>query len=94
MFWFVAPWPRLFGVAAVVVRSGLTVKQPVQVPVAPPLLLLTMMLRRPVAAFPAMLMFAVSCVALLKVVELTVILVPEKLTVAPLTKFVPVITIT
>jgi hypothetical protein len=44
----------------------------------------------PVAAPAAMLMFAVSDVALTKVVELTVIPVPLKVAVAPLTKLVPV----
>ena len=72
--------------------TALTVKMPVPVPV-PASGLVTVTLRAPVVALPAIVMFAVSEVELTKVVELTVIPVPEKLAVshAPLTKPVPVI---
>ena len=46
----------------------------------------------PVAANPAIEMFTVSCVALLKVVELIEMPEPEKSTAAPLMKPVPVMT--
>ena len=49
----------------------------------------TVTFRAPVVAVAATVMLAVSCVALTKVVELTVIPVPLKVTAAPLTKFVP-----
>ena len=69
-----------------------TVKHPVHVPLEPPLLLSTTTLRAPIAALAAIVMFAVSDVADTNVVEFTVIRVPENDTVAPLTKFVPVTT--
>ena len=72
------------------VGAALTVKIPVLVAVVPsPLVSVT--LRVPVGAPEVIVMLAVSEVELTKVVELTVIPVPEKVAAAPLTKFVPVI---
>ena len=69
---------------------ALTVKTPVPVP-TPASGLVTVTLRAPVVAEPKMVMLAVSEVALTKVVELTVIPVPEKEATAPETNPVPVI---
>ena len=72
------------------VGAALTVKTPVPVAVVPsPLTRVT--LRVPVEAAPEMVMLAVSEVELTKVVEFTVIPVPEKEVArgAPVTKFVP-----
>jgi hypothetical protein len=66
----------------------LTVNMLVPVP-TPASELVTVRLRAPVAAEGSMLMFPVSEVALLNVTELTVMPVPENVTVAPLTKPVP-----
>ena len=88
MFWLVAPWPRDAGLVEVTVGAALTVKT--LVPVAKvPSPLVTATLRTPVVAELEMVMLAVSVVAFTKVVELTVIPVPEKEAMAPLTKFVP-----
>ena len=66
----------------------MTVKQALQEPI-PASGFVTVTLRAPVAAPAAIMMFAVSCVELTKVVELTVMPLPEKVTLAPLTKLVP-----
>ena len=89
MSWFVAPRPRDAGAAEVRVGAGSTVKMPMPVSV-PPSRFVTVTSRAPVAAPPLMLTFAVTCVGLSTVVELTVMPVPENATVAPLAKFVPV----
>src|SRR5437764_8659851 len=90
MLWLVAPWPRELGLVEVTVGAASTVKIPV--PVAEALSgFVTVTLRDPVVAPDAMVMLTVSEVELLKVVELTVIPVPENEAVAPLTKLVPVI---
>jgi hypothetical protein len=68
----------------------LTVKHPLHEPV-PASALVTVTSRAPVVAPAAMVMLAVTWVALLNVVELTVMPVPEKDAFAPLTKLVPVI---
>src|SRR6266511_978776 len=91
MSWLIAPWPRELGLVEVTVGRALTVKHPVHDPV-PASVLVTVTSRAPVVAPPAMVMLAVTWVALLKVVELTVMPVPENDAFAPLTKFVPVIT--
>ena len=65
---------------------------PVSVPTpASPFVIVTS--RRPVVAVPLTVMLAVKLVALTKVVELTVMPMPEKLAASPApdTKFVPVI---
>ena len=74
---------------AVTVSQHWTVNPPVFV-TAPPSLLVTVMLRAPVVAPDAIVMLAVSDVALTNVVEFTVIPVPENATVAPDTNPVPV----
>jgi hypothetical protein len=86
----VAPWSPELGLVEVTVGAALTVNTPVPVP-TPPSGLVTVTLRAPVVAPAAIAMFAVSCVALTNVVELTVIPVPENDADAPVTKFVPVI---
>jgi hypothetical protein len=76
----------------VTVGAALTVKTPVPVPTpASPLVSVT--LRVPVVAAPEIVMLAVTEVELTKVVEFTVIPVPENEAAsgAPETKFVPVI---
>ena len=88
MFWLLAPCPRELGLVEVTVGPALTVNTPVPV-AAVSSGLVTVTLRTPVVAPAAIVMFAVSWVALTKVVELTVIPVPEKLAAAPLTKLVP-----
>ncbi len=65
-------------------------KTPVPVP-TPASGLVTVTLLAPVVAEPEMVMLAVSEVALTKVVELTVMPVPEKVAAAPETNPVPVI---
>src|SRR6266542_1706936 len=86
-----APWEPEDGFIEVVVGPVLTVKHPVH-DALPVSVLVTVTSRAPVVAPPAMVMLAVTWVALLKVVELTVMPVPENDAFAPLTKFVPVIT--
>jgi hypothetical protein len=88
----VAPWSPELGLVEVTVGAALTVNTPVPVP-TPPSGLVTVTLRAPVVAPAAIAMFAVSCVALTNVVELTVIPVPENdaASPVPLTKLVPVI---
>ncbi len=91
-FWLVAPWPHDDGLVEVTAGPALTVKT--LVPVAEvPSPLVTVTFRTPVVAPEAMVMLAVSEVAPTKVVELTVIPVPEKAVAkgAPLTKLLPVI---
>ena len=78
------------GLVEVTVGPALTVKQPVHDPL-PVFKLVTVTLRAPVVAPAAIVMLAVTWVALLNVVELTVMPVPENEAVAPLAKFVPVI---
>ena len=72
----------------------MTVNTPVPVAVLPSPLV-TVRLRAPVVAFDAIVMSAVSEVALTNVVELTVMPVPENATASdpPLSKFAPVIVI-
>ncbi len=88
MFWFVAPRPREDGAAEVSVGAGLTLKTPVPVTEAPPGFV-SVTSRAPVVALPEIVMFTVTCVLLLYVVELIVIPEPENATVAPVTKPVP-----
>jgi hypothetical protein len=90
--WLDAPWPRELGLVEVTVGAAFTVKAPVAVATSPSGLV-TETLRDPVAALPEIVMLAVSEVELTKLTELTVIPEPEKPTVAPETKFVPVIVI-
>jgi hypothetical protein len=94
MFWLAAPWPRELGLVEETVGAALTVNTLVPV-AALPSPLVTVTLRAPVVAFDAIVMLALSEVALTNVVELTVIPVPENATAsdAPLSKFVPVIVI-
>src|SRR5919198_295204 len=72
MLWLAAPWPRELGLVDVTVGAALTVKQPLHDPV-PASGFVTVTSRAPVAAPAVIVMFAVSCVELTKVVELTVI---------------------
>jgi hypothetical protein len=88
--WLVAPWPSEAGLVDVTVGAAFTVKTLAPVP-TPPSPLVTVTLRAPVAALEAIVMLAVSEVALTNVVEFTVIPVPENATVAPDTNPVPVI---
>ena len=90
MFWFDAPWFRNDGLAETPVNEPLTVKMPVPTPV-PPSGFVTVMSRVPTVAPTESVMFAVTCVMLLKVIELTVMPVPENETMAPLTKPPPAI---
>jgi hypothetical protein len=90
MFWLLAPCPRELGLVDVTVGAALTVNAPV--PVALLLSgLLIVTFRTPVAALPLIEMLAVSELALLKVVELTVIPAPENDAAAPFSKLVPLI---
>src|ERR1019366_8111927 len=89
MFWLVAPSSREDGVVEVTVGAALTVKIPVPVP-TPASGLVTVTFPAPVVAPEEIVMLAVSVVALTKVVELTVIPLPEKVAAAPLTNPVPV----
>ncbi len=87
----VAPWTPMFGIGAKVrVGPTLTVNTPVPVP-EPVSGLVTVTSRAPTVAPAAIEMFAVRLVALVKLVELTVMPVPENAAVAPVTKPVPVI---
>ena len=73
-----APVAPLLGLVEAIVGAGSTVNTAVPV-VMLPSPLVTVTSRAPVGAAPAIVMFAVSSVALTKLVELTVIPVPEKL---------------
>jgi hypothetical protein len=84
------PWAIAFSDVEVTVGPALTVNMPVPVP-APPSGFVTVTSRTPVAAPDAIVMPAVNCVALTKLVLFTVMPVPLKLAVAPLTKPVPLI---
>jgi hypothetical protein len=88
----VVPEPLDAGLVEVGIGAAATVNAPVFVRV-PPSGFVTVTSLLPVVAVAAIVMLTVSCVALLNVVELTVIPDPENVTVAPLTKFVPVIVI-
>jgi hypothetical protein len=85
-----APWEPELGFIEVVVGPVLTVKHPVHdaLPVSG---FVTVTLRAPVVAPVVIVMLTVTWVALLNVVELTVMPVPENEAVAPLWKPVPVI---
>jgi hypothetical protein len=85
-----APRSPELGAAEVTDGPPLIVKTPMPVPV-PPSGLVTVTLPAPVVALLAIVMLALIDVALLKVVELTVIPEAENATVAPETKPVPVI---
>jgi hypothetical protein len=91
MLWLEAFRPREVGEVDVTVGFAFTVKQfeHEAVPASP---FVTVMLRNPVVAPVAMVMFAVTCVAETKVVEFTVMLDPEKAVarLPPLTNPVPV----
>ena len=63
-FWLVAPWSQRRGLVEVTVGAALTVKTSVPVPV-PASGLVTVTLRAPVVALPAIVMLAVSEVELL-----------------------------
>ena len=82
------PGPGLAAVGDVTVGPALTVKTPVPVPV-PPSVLVTVTLRAPVVALAVMVMLALRWLESTNVVELTVMPVPLKETVAPLRKPVP-----
>lgn len=93
MLWFVAPCPRELGLVGLLVLSagaGLIEKRLFVVTVVWSGLV-TVTPSLPVLAVEAIEMFAVSCVALTNVVELTVMPAKPKETVAPGRKFVPVI---
>ncbi len=94
MFWLAAPWPRELGLVEETVGAALTVNTLVPV-AALPSPLVTVTLRAPVVAFDAIVIFALSEVALTNVAELTVMPVPENATAsaAPLSKFAPEIVI-
>ncbi len=91
MFWFEAFRPREVGEVDDTVGFVLTVKQFEHEPV-PASPFVTVMLRNPVVAPVAIVMLAVTCVAETKVVEFTVMPLPEKAveSVPPLTNPVPV----
>jgi hypothetical protein len=94
MVWLVAPWPREAGLVEVTAGAALTVNR--LVPVATlPSPLVTVTFRAPVAAAAAIEMLTFNEVALRKVVELTVIPLPENEAArpGPLSKPVPVIVI-
>lgn len=86
--WFTAPALSDEGDTPVIVGAGLTVKIAPLVPL-PASGFVTVMVLDPTVAPPAMVTLTVSVVALTKVVELTVMPVPENVGVAPLTKPVP-----
>jgi len=88
-FWFTAPASLDVGETAVTVGAALTVKIEPLVPL-PASGLVTVIARVPTRAPLEIEMLTVSVVALTKVVELTVMLDPEKEVVAPLTNPVPV----
>jgi hypothetical protein len=88
--WLDEPCGRLTGVTEVKAGAAFTVKAPFAVTV-PPSVLVIVRFRADTVALGAMVTLAVSEVALLKVVEFTVIPVPLKVTAAPVTKPVPVI---
>ena len=90
MFWLLAPCPRELGLVELTVGPALTVKTLVPVP-APASGLVTVTSRAPVLAFEAIVMFAVRWLESTKLVELTVMPVPENETLAPLAKPVPLI---
>ena len=89
--WLAAPCPRDEGLVLVTVGVAATVKHAVHEPdwVS---VFATVMFRAPGVAFVAMSMFTVSCVEESRVVEFTVIPVPENEAVAPAAKLVPVTT--
>jgi hypothetical protein len=87
--WPLAPCPRELGLVDSTLGAASIVKMLVPVP-APASGLVIVTLRAPVAALPATLMFAVSSVEDLNVVELTVTPLPEIVVVAPLRKCEPV----
>src|SRR5689334_14932397 len=76
MFWLVAPWPRELGDVDATDGAALTVNTPVPVP-TPASGFVTVTLPAPVVALEATVMFATSVVEFVKLVELTVIPVPE-----------------
>ena len=78
------------GLSEVIVGAALTVNTLVPVPL-PASVFNTVTLRAPVVALDVSVMFAVNEVGLLKVVEFTVMPVPENAATAPLAKPVPVI---
>ena len=88
----VTPWPRDDGLTDATVGPVFTVNLAVPVP-APPSGFVTVTSRAPVVAFVAIVMFAVTWVALFHVVEFTVMPAPENDAANPaaLTKPVPVI---
>jgi hypothetical protein len=90
MLWLLAPCPSELGLVEETVGAGLTVKPPLLVAVLPsPLVIDTS--RGPVAADADTVTFALSWVALVKVIELTVIPDPNEAASEPLMKPVPVI---
>jgi hypothetical protein len=88
-FW-VVPCATDDGLTEVTVGPLFTVKQPEQVAGAEPSLFVTLTLRAPVVAPELMVMLAVRWLEFTKVVEFTVIPVPENDAAAPFTKLVPV----
>jgi hypothetical protein len=86
----VAPRPLELGLVDVTVGGALTVKHPEQDPLSRSVFV-TVMFRVPVVAFAASVMLAVNEVGETKVVELTVIPVPENDATAPEANPVPVI---
>ena len=82
-FWFVAPRPRELGFVDVGFGRAVTVKQLVHVAEATGAGFVTVTLRSPRVAPAVSVMFAVSCVALTFVTELTVMPVPENATEPP-----------
>lgn len=88
-FWAVAPCPSDDGLVDDTVGPALTLKHPVHEPDAPPGSV-TVTSREPMVADVATETFAVTWLESTKLVELTVIPVPENDAAAPLTKLVPV----
>ena len=85
-----APWPRELGLAEVTVGAVVTLNAPVDVALVVSGLV-TVTLREPVDALEVIVTLAVTDVELTKLVELTVMPVPEKDTASPdpLRKFFP-----
>jgi hypothetical protein len=95
MVWFEVPRVREFGLSEVIVGRAFTVNALAREP-TPPSRLVTVTVLAPTVAVAEIVTLAVSCVALLRVTELTVMPVPENATdvvgQVPLAKFVPVMT--
>ena len=95
MLWFERPWRRELGLSEVIVGRAFTVNPPASEP-TPPSRLVTVTVWEPRVAVVVSVMVTVRCVEFVRVTELTVIPVPEKVTDeaghVPLRKLEPVMT--